>query len=160
MTAALRLLPWAGEGDRLLPALAEAAARTVAILTERPRPKPWGCYLACAGDTLVGTCSFKAEPDADGTVEIAYMTFPPHEGHGHATAMIRALLAIAGPGGASVVIAHTLPQWNASARALSRCGFDQADAFEDPEDGPVWYWERVLDPALSGARLAGPEEDA
>jgi RimJ/RimL family protein N-acetyltransferase len=147
VTAALRLVPWAGEGDRLPPALAGVAAQTVAILTERPRPAPWGCYLAHAGDAIVGTCAFKAAPDAEGTVEIAYMTFPPHEGRGYATAMIDALLEIARRGGAAVVIAHTLPDWNASARALARNGFDQADAFDDPEDGPVWYWERVLDPA-------------
>ena len=149
MTAALRLVPLTGAGDGLAPALAEVAAQTVAILTEHPRPAPWGCYLAYAGDVAVGTCAFKAAPDADDTVEIAYLTFPPHEGHGHATAMIAALVDIARAGGAAVVIAHTLPEWNASARALARVGFDQADAFDDPDDGPVWYWERVLDPVAA-----------
>jgi RimJ/RimL family protein N-acetyltransferase len=147
VTTALRLTPWAGESDGLPSASADAAAQTIAILTERPRPAPWGCYLARVGDTVVGTGAFKAAPDEEGTVEIAYMTFPPHERRGHATAMIAALLRIASAGDASVVIAHTLPEWNASARALARNGFVQADAFDDPDDGPVWYWERVLDPA-------------
>ncbi|MDB5689586.1 MAG: hypothetical protein JWL91_1462 [Sphingomonas bacterium] len=144
MTATLRLEPWVGEGDPAAPALAPAAARTIAILAEIPRAAPWGCYLARVGEEPVGACAFKAAPDAAGTVEIAYSTFPPHEGRGYATAMIGALVAIARAGGAAVAIAHTLPQRNASARALARNGFDQADAFSDPEDGPVWYWERVL----------------
>jgi ribosomal-protein-alanine N-acetyltransferase len=145
--SALRLVPWAGEGDPAAPALTDAAAQTIAILTERPRPAPWGCYLAWAGDTVVGTGAFKAAPDAEGTVEVAYMTFPPHERQGHATAIIDALVAIATAHRAAVVIAHTLPELNASARALARNGFDRADAFVDPDDGLVWYWERVLDPA-------------
>jgi RimJ/RimL family protein N-acetyltransferase len=147
--AALRLEPYAGEGDGLPPALGDAAAQAIAILTDPPRPAPWGCYLAHADNVPVGTCAFKGAPDAAGTVEIAYMTFPPHERRGHATAMIAALVAVAEARGAKVVIAHTLPEWNASAHALARNGFDQADAFVDPEDGPVWYWERVLDPAAA-----------
>jgi ribosomal-protein-alanine N-acetyltransferase len=145
--SALRLVPWAGEGDPAAPALADAAAQTIAILTERPRPAPWGCYLAWAGDTVVGTGAFKAAPDAEGTVEVAYMTFPPHEAQGYATAMIGALISVATAYGAAVMIAHTAPDWNASACALARNGFVQADVFDDPDDGPVWYWELVLDPA-------------
>jgi RimJ/RimL family protein N-acetyltransferase len=137
-------VPWAGEVDIAAPAVTPAAARTIAILTEMPRPAPWGCYLAWVSTDLVGVCAFKAAPDGEGTVEIAYGTFPPHEGRGHAAAMIGALLDIARAGGAAVVIAHTRPEMNASARALARNGFDQADAFVDPEDGPVWYWECVL----------------
>lgn len=121
-----------------------AGARAIVILTERPRPAPWGCYLARMAGEAVGICAFKAAPDAEGTVEIAYMTVPPHGGRGHATAMIRALTAIAREGGAEAIIAHTGPGPNASAGALRRAGFVHADSFDDPEDGPVWYWERVL----------------
>ena len=49
----------------------ELLAETLAVLTAVPRPDPWGCYLAHAGDAVVGTCAFKAAPDAAGTVEIA-----------------------------------------------------------------------------------------
>lgn len=143
MTAPLRLEPWSGE-EVISPAPGEAAARTLAILTEKPRPWPWGCYLARVNGDVVGTAAFKAPPDGEGTVEIAYMTFAPHERRGHATAMIRSLADIARAAGAATVIAHTLPGTNASGRALARAGFVQADAFEDPEDGPVWYWELAL----------------
>ena len=96
------------------------AARAIALLTERPRRARWGCYFAHADAGIVGTCAFKGEPDAEGTVEIAYMTFPLFERRGHAAAMVRALLAIARGGGATVVIAHTAPQESASGRVLRR----------------------------------------
>jgi ribosomal-protein-alanine N-acetyltransferase len=144
----LRLTAYAGESD-FSPAGAETAARIIATLMEIPRDPPWGCYLARAGGDIVGACAFKAAPDAEGVVEIAYATFAPFEGQGHATAMIAALVEIGRAGGAAVIIAHTLPQMGASARALFRNRFDRCDAFDDPEDGPVWYWERVLDPTAA-----------
>ena len=55
-------------------------------------------------------------------VEIAYMTFPAFEGRGHATATIAALVEIAAGAGARP-IALTLPEENASNRALRRNGF-------------------------------------
>jgi len=137
-------VPYGAAAGGAAPPPGADAARTIAILAEIPRPAPWGCYLAWAGDVPVGVAAFKAAPDAEGTVEIAYSTFPPHEGQGHATAMIEALMAIARRGGAAAVIAHTLPVLNASGRALARNGFARADAFVDPDDGPIWYWERVL----------------
>ncbi len=149
MSGALRLAPWSGDYGLVAPTHGELAARTIAILSELPRPEPWVCYLARAGGEVVGTCAFKAPPDREGTVEIAYMTFPRCERRGHASAMIGALVAIARRGGAAVVIAHTRPHMGASAGALLRNGFARADAFDDPDDGPVWYWERVLDPAAA-----------
>ena len=144
MSRELRLEPWTGDAAGVAPAHAGAAARTIAILTEHPRPARWGCYLARADADVVGIGAFKAAPDAEGTVEIAYRTFPAFAGRGHATAIIAALVGIARAGGAAVAIAHTLPFLNPSARALRRNGFLHADAFDDPSDGPVWYWERVL----------------
>jgi RimJ/RimL family protein N-acetyltransferase len=136
---AARLAPGFG-GD-------EAGARdvlheTIALLSTDPRPAPWGSYLAHDGDAIVGICAFKAAPDAEGIVEIAYMTFPAFEGRGHAGAMIAALTDIARDGGASLPIAHTLPVENASNRALRRNGYVFAGETIDPEDGVVWRWER------------------
>ncbi|HEX8365798.1 MAG TPA: GNAT family N-acetyltransferase [Allosphingosinicella sp.] len=135
--------------DELVPSFGgdEAAARemltaTFGLLTADPRPDPWGCYLAYDGETPVGTCAFKTAPDAVGTVELAYMTFPAHEGRGHATAMARELERIAFAAGASLPIAHTLPLENASNRALRRNGFVFAGEVIDPEDGLVWRWEK------------------
>ena len=120
----------------------EVLSQTLALLTADPRPDPWGCYLAYDGDAAVGTCAFKAAPDAAGTVEIAYMTFPAFERRGYATAMAGALFDIARGGGAPMVIAHTLPEENASTRALSRNSFVHTGETIDPEDGLIWRWER------------------
>ena len=125
-----------------LEAARQILEQTFGLLTRDPRPDPWGCYLAVAGGDIVGTCAFKTSPDAAGTVEIAYMTFPAFEGRGLATAMAAALFDIAAAAGAPLVIAHTLPEENASNRALKRNGFTFAGEVIDPEDGLVWRWER------------------
>src|ERR1700722_15749706 len=45
---------------------------------------PWIGYLAVENQLCVGTCAFKSAPNF-GRVEIAYFTFPEHEGKGIAT---------------------------------------------------------------------------
>jgi RimJ/RimL family protein N-acetyltransferase len=122
----------------------EMLEQTLDLLTRDPRPDPWGCYLASAAGQTVGTCAFKAAPDAAGAVEIAYMTFPAFERQGHATAMAAALVEIAAAAGAPLAIAHTLPEENASNRALRRNGFTFAGEVDDPEDGLIWRWEKCL----------------
>ncbi|HEX8192908.1 MAG TPA: GNAT family N-acetyltransferase [Allosphingosinicella sp.] len=116
---------------------------TLAMLEADPRPHPWGAYLAYEGETPVGTCAFKAAPDESGAVEIAYFTFPAFERRGHAVAMAAALTNMAIEAGAPTVVAHTLPEENASNRALRRNGFAFAGDVVDPEDGLVWRWERT-----------------
>lgn len=116
--------------------------QTLDLLTAHPRPEPWGSYIAYEGGTPIGMCAFKHKPDGKGAAEIAYTTFPPFEGRGHATAMVHALANIARGGGAAP-IAHTLPVENASNRALRRNGFIFAGEFMDPEDGLVWRWEKA-----------------
>ena len=95
------------------------------------------------GETI-GTCAFKSAPDVAGAVEIAYMTFPAFERRGHATAMAAALVEIARAAGVPLALAHTLPEENASNRALRRNGFVFAGAVNDPEDGLIWRWELPL----------------
>jgi RimJ/RimL family protein N-acetyltransferase len=105
---------------------------------------PWRGYLAAdaASRLVVGTCAFKGGPDAHGAVEIAYFTFPTHEGLGYATAMARGLVAVATrQPDVRVVCAHTLPEPNASGRVLSKVGFVFVGDVTVPEDGPVWRWE-------------------
>ncbi|HMP84689.1 MAG TPA: GNAT family N-acetyltransferase [Verrucomicrobiota bacterium] len=95
------------------------------------------------GDT-VGRCGFKGPPDGDGVVEIAYAVNPEHEGKGYATEAAGALVSHAfSHGQVRVVRAHTLPEWNASTRVLTKCGFRRVGEVVDPEDGLVWRWERV-----------------
>lgn len=127
-----------GETDDLRALLAQ----TLDLLTRDPRPDPWGSYLASVGSDAIGFCAFKAAPSQSGEVEIAYMTFPVFERRGHATAMAGVLTRIALEAGVSTVIAHTLPEENASTRALRRNGFSHAGEVMDPEDGLVWRWER------------------
>lgn len=119
----------------------EILAQTVTLLTGDPRPAPWGSYLARLDGQAIGICAFKAAPNEAGEVEIAYMTFPAFEGRGHATAMIAMLGTIAEQAGATP-IAHTLPEENASNKALRRNGYAFAGEVEDPEDGLVWRWEK------------------
>jgi ribosomal-protein-alanine N-acetyltransferase len=124
----------------------ELLEQTLGLLIRDPRPHPWGCYLARSAGETVGTCAFKTAPDGMNRVELAYMTFPAFEGRGHATAMVTSLLGIALTGGAATAVAHTLPEENASSRALRRNGFTFAGEVVDSEDGLVWRWERLLDP--------------
>jgi RimJ/RimL family protein N-acetyltransferase len=152
----LELAPIAAETDpaalaeRLVPSFGgdEAAARDIIVqtldfLTRVPRPEPWGSYLATSDDVPVAIGAFKAAPDDTGIVEIAYMTFPKYEGRGHASATIASLYRLACAAEARVIVAHTLPEENASNRALRRNGFAFAGETIDPEDGLVWRWERL-----------------
>lgn len=105
----------------------------------------WGSFLVSDRDTrqVVGVCSYKGIPDHKGVVEIAYFTFPLNEGAGYGTAMAAALTEkAADPPAARVVRAHTLPVRNASGRILEKLGFAHLGEVVDPEDGPVWRWER------------------
>ncbi len=105
--------------------------------------RPWIGYLALRADECIGTCAFKSPPN-NGRVEIAYFTFPGHEGQGVATLMARELLRIAAREDASVCItAQTLPEENASTAILAKLGFRRTGVAQDDEAGEVWAWELV-----------------
>jgi ribosomal-protein-alanine N-acetyltransferase len=132
-----------------------AIEATAAMLVRAPRPAPWGGYLALEPDSgaVVGTCGFKDGPAPDGTVEIAYFTFPGFEARGYATEMARRLVAIArGAPKPPRVVAHTRPELGASARILEKLGLRCLGEVVDPEDGLVWRWE------LDGAPEGGEPE--
>ena len=127
---------------------ADAARRMVAVTIafhKRTNPPPqYGGFLAADARTMrvVGGCGFNCSAIAAGDVEIAYGTFPPFEGRGYAKAMARALTDRALGSGAPRIIAHTLPETNASGTILRSVGFRQVGTvIADPEDGPVWRWE-------------------
>lgn len=121
----------------------DVIAQTLALLETSPRAPEWGGFLAVddAAALVIGTCGFAHGPESDGTVEIAYFTFPAFEGKGYATAMARALLerALAVPEIRDVV-AHTLPEPNASTRILEKIGMRRAGEAHDPDVGKVWRW--------------------
>lgn len=95
-----------------------------------------------SADRIVGLGSFKAAPDVSGRVEIAYLTLRPDEGRGIARRVAALLLGKAREHGAALVIAHTLPEENASTSVLRANAFELAGEVDDPEDGLVWRWER------------------
>ena len=130
-------------------ALAQALVAEDAAHRERTGPTPgWGGFLVVdeATQRVVGACGFVSAPDDDGTVEIAYGTFPAYERHGFASASCAALLARAARTGAvRAVYAHTLPEPNASTRILARHGFVQTGTAYDDDEGTVWRWEHSLE---------------
>lgn len=133
------------EGQHALVTEVTAQNETYRKLTGAP-PR-WGAFLAADAETrvLVGVCAFKGAPDAEGRVEIAYFTFPPYEGRGYATAMADALVRMAAESGeVRAVRAHTLPKKNASGAILTKLDFTHLGMVEEPDDGPVWRWERSV----------------
>lgn len=107
---------------------------------------PWthGFALVLESSRLViGMGGFKGPPDADGVVEIAYGVAPDYQGKGYATEAAQALVDYAFDSGrVCVARAHTFLESNASTKVLARCGFQKVGEVIDPEDGPVWRWEK------------------
>ena len=142
----LGLLPIGREGLRegipleLPPPAEEVVAATVELYEKAGYQEPWVGYLALVDKTVVGSCGFKSPP-VDDTVEIAYFTFPGHEGRGFATAMAAFLVTLAGRVAPRVaVVAQTLPEESASTAVLRKLGFDRTGEVDHPEDGRVWEW--------------------
>lgn len=111
---------------------------------------PWthGFSVALKGTGVrIGSAGFKGAPSSKGEVEIAYGIDAAYRGKGFATEVARALTEHAfRDSRVHVVIAHTLPEPNASTRVLSKCGFGHAGEVMDPEDGRVWRWEKLREP--------------
>ena len=136
----------AGRIEELVEGVALEAAEVAAAMSREfydriGAMRPWRGYFAVEGKQAIGSCGFKGNP-LNGAVEIAYYTFPPYEGRGFGTQMASALTQLALATDASLqVIAHTLPEPNASTRILTKNGFRFAGEVMDPEDGRVWRWE-------------------
>lgn len=107
-------------------------------------PWRWGFFVVeRERRSVIGSAGFKGPPDDAGVVEIAYGIVPDSQGRGYATEAAQALVHFAvETGGARLILAHTLPVPNASTRVLLKCGFQRTADVIDPEDGPVWRWER------------------
>lgn len=137
----------ADAGMHVLFTSGEISPAWLATLRTLEHADPWILGFAVVDrekQLVVGSAGFKGGPDAEGAVEIAYGIVPAFEGRGYATEAARALTAYAlGSGQVSLVIAHTLATPNASTHVLTKCGFQRTGEFVDPDDGPVWRWERV-----------------
>lgn len=127
----------------------EVSAAWLARLRTLQHPDPWTLGFAVVHREerqIIGSAGFKGAPDAEGMVEIAYGIVPSFEGRGYATEAAHALVAYASRSGlVHRVRAHTLPTNNASTRVLTKCGFERIGDVVDPDDGPVWRWERGAD---------------
>lgn len=125
----------------------EVSPAWLAQLRELDRADPWILGFALVHretGSVIGSAGFKGPPDDDGIVEVAYGIVPAFQGFGYATEATTALVAYARASGlVERVRAHTLPTANASTRVLTKCGFTNVGNVIDPEDGPVWRWERA-----------------
>jgi [ribosomal protein S5]-alanine N-acetyltransferase len=107
---------------------------------------PWRFGFAVVHEETrlaIGLASFKGSPDADGGVEIAYGIAPDFQGRGYATEAARYLVEFAlANDRVRTLRAHTEPAENPSTGVLRKCGFRLVGEVVDPEDGPVWRWQR------------------
>ncbi|HEX4847090.1 MAG TPA: GNAT family N-acetyltransferase [Novosphingobium sp.] len=140
----LELRPCAGEAELSDPAVTGAFAEQMAALSAQAQVPPWCGYIGWQGNLPLGFGGFVGEPDGDGVIEIGYLTFPAHEGRGVASAVAAEMIAIARAQGLAAVIAHTLPQENASTGVLRRNGFARDGEAQDPDEGTVWRWRLHL----------------
>ncbi len=137
----------AAEGLREFILSDDVSPAWLAQLRKSAAPDPWvhGFAIIHREDRLViGNVGFKGPPDDDGMVEIAYGIVPAFQGRGYATEAAEAGIAFAfADERVRLVRAHTLPTINASTRVLEKCAFMHTGQVEDPDDGPVWRWERA-----------------
>ena len=93
---------------------------------DAPGDARWGPRLFVTDEPpeLVGWGGFKGPPH-DGAVELGYEIAESRRERGLATAAVRAMVAEAfRDEGVEAVIAHTLPERNASNRVLAKVGFE------------------------------------
>jgi [ribosomal protein S5]-alanine N-acetyltransferase len=108
-------------------------------LAANPSGSAWGARFFVTRDPaeLVGWGGFKGPPK-DGVVELGYEIAEARRGRGLATAATRAMLAEAfADERVTTMIAHTLPERNASNRVLEKAGF-RFDAEVQEDDEVVW----------------------
>ncbi len=119
--------------------MGQFASEMAAIFAQEQVP-PWCSYVARRDGIPVGFGGFTGPPDTAGDVEIGYLTFPDHAGTGVASAFAARLILIARKSGATGVIAHTLPEENASTSVLRANGFSRDGEGIDTDEGVVWRW--------------------
>jgi [ribosomal protein S5]-alanine N-acetyltransferase len=126
----------------------EALRATRDALAASTRISTWRARFFVSDEPLelIGWGGFKGPPD-EGVVEIGYEIAERRRGRGLATAAARAMVAEAfADEQVTRVIAHTLPERNASNRVLQKVGFSYDGA--DREDGElVWRYALTRPPA-------------
>ena len=106
-------------------------------------PGAWGGYLFIdrVNHALVGNGGYHGAPNSEGEVEIGYEIAPGYSNRGFATEVARALVRFAfADARVRCIVAHTLPEENASSAVLAKIGMRFAGERRDPEVGVVWNW--------------------
>ena len=100
-------------------------------------------WMIVVDNEVVGLCSYKKAPDADGTVDIGYGIAEDHRNQGFATRAVAAILGYArdDPSVHAVSAATALANI-ASQRVLERNGFSRIGTRLHPEDGELILWRR------------------
>ena len=122
---------------------AGALEATRTRLQREPSASAWGTRLFVAVEPaeLVGWGGFKGPP-SQSTVELGYEIAESRRGRGLATASVERMLEEAFAGEeVTRVIAHTLPERNASNRVLEKAGF-VFDGEARERGKPVWRFAR------------------
>jgi ribosomal-protein-alanine N-acetyltransferase len=97
-------------------------------------------------NTLIGSCGYKGKPTEKGEVEIGYEIAPDYRKKGYATEITQGLISHAfADQRVKTIIAHTLPEENASTKILTKFKFIKVGEIHDPEDGNIWKWELKKD---------------
>ncbi len=113
-------------------------------LIENPKKvHKWWAYLVldATKERLIGSVGYRGVPQ-NGVVEIGCGIARAYRGQGLATKVTQQLVKKAfRHKQVHTVIAHSLPEKNAAATVLERCGFTYIGEVTDPEDGVVWRWE-------------------
>lgn len=129
-------------GHRVAPGWAtfrEALQPVRDALDTKPADFAWGprFFVTAEPVELIGWGGFKGAP-RDGIVELGYEIAASHWGRGYATAVTRVMVAEAfDAADVTSVIAHTLPEKNASNRVLEKVGFVFDRSVQD-DDETVW----------------------
>ena len=104
-----------------------------------------GSWLVAVADEIVGLCGYKHCPTPVGAVEIGYGIIAARRGQGLATQAVAALLKQAAEDGAiRRLTAETAVDNIASQRVLEKNGFARAGTRDDPDDGALILWGRVV----------------
>ncbi len=104
-----------------------------------------GSWLMVAGDEVVGLCSYKRPPDADGSVEIGYGVSPARRRRGYATrAVATMLIEAAVDPRVRRLTAETALTNLASQRVVEANGFAPIGRSMDADEGEVIVWARAV----------------
>ena len=116
-------------------------ARALRFLAEG-QPERWCTtfFVVVPERTVVGACGFKGAP-AHRRVEVGYGISPAYQRHGHATAAVRALLAIAlASAEVSEVLAQVGATNAASTRVVAKLGFTASGTAVDENNEHLVQW--------------------